>query len=104
MHLLWRWRRQLLDPGKIWHLGPGLVATFAHLSDAPHLNAQDLDYHEKQHWMGVQKIFSKETVDFLTDRIKNHKEVRNEYATLKVFTIHPIWSKCSPHLLLRSAS
>lgn len=74
MHLLWRWRRQLLDPATIWHLGPGLVATPAHLSDVPHLNSKDLDYHEKQHWEGVEKLFSPETVAFLRMRIQEHGE------------------------------
>ena len=70
MHLLWRWRRQLLDPGKIWHVGPGLAAGQSFLAGAPHLNDKDLDYHEKQHWEGTQKIFSKQTVDYLMELIQ----------------------------------
>lgn len=29
MHLLWRWKTQLLDPGTLWHLGPGIIASQA---------------------------------------------------------------------------
>ena len=75
MHLAWRCRVQLLSPKKEWEIGPGLRVGVAHLdslrtqSGDTMLNGRDLDPHNKQHWPGVPKIFSKETAEELKRRI-----------------------------------
>ena len=75
MHLAWRCRVQLLSPKKEWEIGPGLRVGVAHLdslrtqSGDKMLNGRDLDPHNKQHWPGVLKIFSKETAEELKRRI-----------------------------------
>ena len=75
MHLAWRLRVQLLNPKKEWEIGPGLRVGWAHLdslvdsSGDKLLNGKDLDPHNKQHWPGVIKIFSKKVADALKQRI-----------------------------------
>ena len=75
MHLAWRCRVQLLSPKKEWEIGPGLRVGVAHLdslrtqSGDKMLNGRDLDPHNKQHWPGVLKIFSKDTAEELKRRI-----------------------------------
>ena len=66
---------QLLSPKKEWEIGPGLRVGVAHhdslrtQSGDTMLNGRDLDPHNKQHWPGVPKIFSKETAEELKRRI-----------------------------------
>ena len=64
MHLAWRLRVQWLSPQKEWEFGPGLRVGVAHLDSLfkdgkKMLNGKDLDPHNKQHWSGVLKMFSK---------------------------------------------
>ena len=72
LHLLWRWRRQLLDPKRTLQMGK-YHACRAHLTSVPGLNRQDLDFKEKQHWPGVLRIFSKATIDYLTQKVMQDK-------------------------------
>ena len=57
VHVLWRWRRQLLDPKKTLHLHQHLISR-RHLVDVPWLSESMLDYKNKQDWPAVQAIFS----------------------------------------------
>ena len=97
MHLAWRLRVQLLSPKKEWEIGPGLRVGVAHLDSLfdpttkqKMLNGKDLDPHNKQHWAGVLKMFTKTTSDELKRRIDENSEfhLRATYAVLVVFTAY----------------
>ena len=92
MHLAWRCRVQLLSPKKEWELGPGLRVGVAHLdslrttSGDKMLNGRDLDPHNKQHWPGVLKIFSKTTATELKRRIDGGEgHLKATYAVVVIF-------------------
>ena len=75
VHILWRWKRQMLDPKKTLHLHHHIVSR-AHLKDVPWLTGPMLDYKNKQDWPGVQAIFSQRTCDFLQGKIQNGETYR----------------------------
>lgn len=75
VHLIWRWRRQLLDDKKTLHLHKHRAGR-AHLKDVPWISASMLDYKNKQDWPGAQAIFSKRTCTFLEQKIAAGEDER----------------------------
>ena len=75
VHLLWRWRRQLLDDKKTLHLNT-YIACKKHLEDVPWLSATMLDFHNKQDWLAVLAIFSLRTCNFLEQKISAGEDHR----------------------------
>ena len=82
MHLLWRWRRHLLDPKRQMHVGPGFVVNWRHLEGCPHLRGGDLRYSDKQNWNGTERIFSLDTVLWLQEQMDENPEEHNYKGTL----------------------
>ena len=76
LHLLWRWRRHLLDTKRNMQLGPGLNVDWQDLEDAvgvgpgKPLKDGDLDLQDKQNWGATDRIFSQETLMYLLDKIE----------------------------------
>ena len=66
---------QTLSPKKEWIIGPGLRVGVAHLESVVNedgrkrFNGKDLDPHNKQHWVGVLKLFHEDSVAALQKRI-----------------------------------
>ena len=57
-----------MSPKKEWIIGPGLRVGVAHLESVVNedgrkrFNGKDLDPHNKQHWVGVLKLFHEDSV------------------------------------------
>ena len=95
MHLAWRLRVQLLSPKKEWEIGPGLRVGVSHLDSLRNadgskmLNGKDLDPHNKQHWPGVLKMFSRKVSDELKRRIDAAEaHLKATYAIILVFSAY----------------
>jgi hypothetical protein len=95
MHLAWRLRVQLLSPKKEWEIGPGLRIGVAHLDSLRNadgskmLNGKDLDPHNKQHWPGVVKMFSRKVSDELKQRIDaGELHLKATYAIILIFSAY----------------
>jgi hypothetical protein len=68
VHLIWRWKRQLLDDKKTLHFNH-YRAGRAHLKDVPWISETFLDFKNKQDWPGCEAIFSQRTCTFLEQKI-----------------------------------
>ena len=103
MHLLWRWRRHLLDPKRQLHIGPGLVVNWRHLEGCPHLRGGDLRYSDKQNWNGTERIFSMDTVDWLLSEMESNPSEHSYRGTLTFvwfgYKLRACWLEDSDPLL-----
>jgi hypothetical protein len=82
MHLMWRWRRHLLSAKRAMHIGPGLYVNWRHLQGSPSLRGGDLKHTDKQNWGATQRIFSIETVQWLTSEMEEDPSQHNYLGTI----------------------